>query len=640
VSRRRQVGVRTRSAQGLRPDNPTTANANWGAGMNGRTADHGVEGSPAERPRKVRFLLGLFVAGLGLLFAAPAASATETVVYGRFIDDISRGSEVWAADGDGRNPRFVANGEFPALSPDGTKIAYIAKQGSQYQLATMDVSGASKTIVLAQNGALAYPAWSPSGDRLVFTRSENCNGGSTCSRVYTINTNGTSLTCRIDAPQSYWPSFSPDGSTLAWSKAPTTWDSGAGIYVASASSTCGSDNRRQLISWDTLGGAADSPAISRDGTRIAFEKRYGEIYTIRMDGTDLRLVGKGDSPDWTPDGRIVFYDDQRAGDVNTTGVTVRTEYGMYTMRPDGTDRRALVLGPVPAYPEESRFWEPTYRQASTGQALDLLQAYRPLLMYDLNEKYFADSAAGITNNVSNRLVRGNGSLIAQPPALSLSYLGATYPGGAPAYATDHLIEGSNYENDAQAIHDSPNGNKIYGRLKLDSSGNRWLQYWFFYYYNSYAVAGVGTHEGDWEMIQVRLDSSDHPDRVTYAKHTGAESCNFDDPLVKKYISADGIAVPTVYVAAGSHASYVQPGIHDTPDHFVDYADGWGEFARPDIESVIQDGSPSWVAWPGSWGNSGGSGLNQASPRGPAFQGVKWTDPDVFDLRADSCNASE
>jgi hypothetical protein len=68
----------------------------------------------------------------------------------------------------------------------------------------------------------------------------------------------------------------------------------------------------------------------------------------------------------------------------------------------------------------------------------------------------------------------------------------------------------------------------------------------------------------------------------------------------------------VYVAQGSHGSYVRPGHYDDPDPDDD-ADGEGLNMLPEHDQV-QSGNPTWIIWPGRWGDSG-----NASPRGPQFQ---------------------
>jgi hypothetical protein len=148
----------------------------------------------------------------------------------------------------------------------------------------------------------------------------------------------------------------------------------------------------------------------------------------------------------------------------------------------------------------------------------------------------------------------------------------------------------------------------------------------FYYYNSFSEFGIGKHEGDWEMIQIQVDNNANPIRAAYAQHTTGSLCNWDH-LTRV---GSGDARPVVYVGGGSHASYFTAGSHNVPDiPGGDRADGEGRRLSGVHLRVIQDDSPRWVTWPGFWGST--KGAVSTSPRGPAFQGAKWSDPDQWAL---------
>ena len=166
----------------------------------------------------------------------------------------------------------------------------------------------------------------------------------------------------------------------------------------------------------------------------------------------------------------------------------------------------------------------------------LLRAYSPLLRYEAQETYFADSAAELTDNYvagsrQNYLVNGNGTrLAAANPAdplanLSLAFLGdPTYADGRTATTSDYLDAANTfYQQDAQRMRAAGYGDRVYGRA-LTSGGKTWLQYWLFSYYNPQNVLGFGVHEGDWEFVQVGLDADGVPDVATYAQHGGGERC--------------------------------------------------------------------------------------------------------------------
>ena len=92
--------------------------------------------------------------------------------------------------------------------------------------------------------------------------------------------------------------------------------------------------------------------------------------------------------------------------------------------------------------------------------------------------------------------------------LSLNYLGPSYPSGIAASTSDRIDEANDDRSgDAQRMHAMPKyANRIYGRSVPLQDGGTLLQYWFFYYNNPKTFVTIGDHEGDWEMIQVRLSA--------------------------------------------------------------------------------------------------------------------------------------
>lgn len=255
----------------------------------------------------------------------------------------------------------------------------------------------------------------------------------------------------------------------------------------------------------------------------------------------------------------------------------------------------------------------------------LLDAYAPLLLYDAQEDYRADSPATMTDNPGNELVRVNGSELTSPN-FDIDFLGSSYGDGVTAVGGDegdHIDANGSYDDGGLTYYDDwttlressvDYRNKTYGRAAYDSNGHLWLQYWFFYYLNP---QDGGVHEGDWEMIQVRLDSSLWPDRATYAKHSAAETRDWGDVQ----ITEEGR--PIVFVADESHASYFNEGSNNRLPCPTDYFDGANaDQVIPDVIRIT-DADPAWVTWPGEWGGS------DNSPDGPAQKGIKWRDPGAW-----------
>ena len=150
----------------------------------------------------------------------------------------------------------------------------------------------------------------------------------------------------------------------------------------------------------------------------------------------------------------------------------------------------------------------------------------------------------------------------------------------------------------------------------------WTQFWLYSPQNPHdrGILRTGRHAGDWELVQA------HPTKgVVLSQHSGAERC--PGPL------------GTVYVANGSHALYFAAGLRDRtfPDP-NDEADGRGARVRPARVTITED-SPAWMKRREPWGGARAKlpGVSD-SPPGPAFQGVRWDDPDAFARSASPCRA--
>jgi Tol biopolymer transport system component len=593
-------------------------------------------------------------------FDTPVSSAPADIV---FLSQPSQGApaQISKANADGTSPSYVSSATMPggqlvsglALSPDGRSIAFAYGNN----IAVEDISGAQlRTVYDGSEGSDArQPRWSPDGTRLIFVADVSVS--TIRGHVYTVRPDGTGLLqLNLQLPSGQTrvadPSYSPDGNRLVFS---TYNDSARDGHICLAnvdgsSVQCIYSDPRSTTSTSYLRETMFSP----DGSAILFTSAGDEgeltVQTIRGNGLGRRQLtsaqrdpGSNQNATWSPNGRLISF--------ASSDYRNQTPSRIKTMDANGANARVL-------FPTLYSTSNPSYRQASLQCANPTdcaqLNRYVPELRYDSQESYHADSAAEITDNwgdnvsglwqysvggqpYSNALLQGTQTIATSSPyagvgsfGLSLAALGATYP-SAVIPSTDDWIDERNdhYVEDARALSGAGYGDQIYGRAVRDGSGKLWLQYWFFYYYNSFNVLGVGVHEGDWEMVQVRLDSQNHPDQVVYAEHSGASRCGAGE------FQTTASGAPIVYAGLGSHASYPRAGIYDIPNvPDDDHADGVGGSVVPAV-AVVGNPAPEWLAWPGHWGNSRGGGLNQASPTGPAFHS-QWTDPSGWAQSAGSC----
>jgi hypothetical protein len=266
-----------------------------------------------------------------------------------------------------------------------------------------------------------------------------------------------------------------------------------------------------------------------------------------------------------------------------------------------------------------------------AEHVDLLRKYRPQLMYDSLEAYFADDPAQMVVCPRNVLRRGD-QVLARVDDGSLTFETL----GAGGEKDDCLaIKGKDYANQYAKLRQAhPDLNNVMvARAKADRHGRLWLQYWLWYFYNDYRLtANVGLHEGDWEMVQFRLTDDGVPDYAVYNQHKKAQRRPWDR-VEKDPKNAD---TAIVYVARGSHASYFERGVHPT-EVWADVCDG-GRPGPPARLLVVDDTTP-WVRWPGHWGDTKPrSKAESDSPTGPGRK-KEWGDPSrAFDEAYEEDNA--
>lgn len=266
-----------------------------------------------------------------------------------------------------------------------------------------------------------------------------------------------------------------------------------------------------------------------------------------------------------------------------------------------------------------------------GSTDELLKRYQPVVKYDSQEAYFADSAAEWTDTDGNVLLDAHGKQIAVAgDGLGLGLL-ASQCKSKSATPKDVLSDPKQeYAEQARTAHANPMfANQVYGRAVVEGDA-LWLQYWFYYFYNDYNLIGTilkaGLHECDWEMVQLRLPGrQDPPDLAVYAQHAHAASRDW-----RQVDRVPGTERPLVYPARGSHASYFEAGTHWT-GYWFDHADGKRRSPELALQIVREDDdSWLWMRWPGYWGDTkkGDSPLDSDSPRGPGRHG-QWDEPSTL-----------
>lgn len=191
--------------------------------------------APQWSPRGDRIVLGL-----GQFFALVRGFVVADIAV---LDVASRELTVLTSGKD--------NLGFPSFSPDGSRIVYRSWREDGSALLLMDLRTKEVTPLLTGFGRVNFPSWSPVGDLVQFTSDRN---GDSNYDIYTIDVATRRTTRLTDLPDvDGHASWSPDGRWLAFSSTRQGFKDEAALHVR-------------------------NPQAS------------GDIYVMRADGSDVRIV--------------------------------------------------------------------------------------------------------------------------------------------------------------------------------------------------------------------------------------------------------------------------------------------------------------------------------------------------------------
>jgi hypothetical protein len=112
--------------------------------------------------------------------AAPAgvvaATTTAAASTGKLVFQTRNGGDIYVIDANGAGLRKLTTGFEPALSPDGTQVAF-TRFSTPMGLYLIDIAGKNERLVFSANRTRS-PSWSPDGRSIVFeyaARSEACS---------------------------------------------------------------------------------------------------------------------------------------------------------------------------------------------------------------------------------------------------------------------------------------------------------------------------------------------------------------------------------------------------------------------------------------------------------------------------------
>ena len=248
---------------------------------------------------------------------------------------------IYIADYDGANQTRITIAKSlditPTWSPDAKSIAYTSYSSGYPDIIVAEIYAARSSRPAKGTDRVHnfLPAWSPDGSKLAFMSNRDGN-----PEIYVVNRNGSDLRRLTHHPGSdVTPTWAPSGNQIAFTSdrtgRPQIW-----IMNVDGSQQTKVTNE----SW------CDRPTWSpAPFNEIAYASQSGGGYDIRIydvgSGNTRTItdgMGSNESPAFSPTGRHLAYTSSRNG-----------KYQIFTIRRDGTNRKAITTAGENRYPNWS-----------------------------------------------------------------------------------------------------------------------------------------------------------------------------------------------------------------------------------------------------------------------------------------------
>ena len=295
--------------------------------------------------------------------ASAAAPPPSSDVAGKLVFQTSSGGDIYIVNADGTGLRKLTTGLDPALSPDGTQVAFARWEGIPRGLFVINVDGTGERLVYGYDKAgLKAPSWSPDGKRIAFTME---TGDETRLRFWfrydrppgvpkdtgkilvyegpihpwwkiaTVSVEGGDFKELLGHDFSYSPAWAPNGEEIVYA-------SDQGLFVTGEQDGMGNVledwNRWKLTAYQ----GDRSPTWSPDGSKVALQTRshdHWEIVVMNEDGQGRTQITRSwpladrpvnsVAPAWSPDGEWIAYLTDERGE---------GQWELWKMRPDGSEK--------------------------------------------------------------------------------------------------------------------------------------------------------------------------------------------------------------------------------------------------------------------------------------------------------------
>lgn len=188
----------------------------------------------------------------------------------------------------------------PAVSPDGSRIAYASNRGGFWDIFVLDLAANQTTQLTHTPEYDGAPTWSPDGEWLAF---EHYNGSNLDIFLLSVTEpNQTPIPLTDDPAADYSPDWSPAGREVAFVSTRTGEEE---IWLARLDSA---ENRFTNLS-SSSNSTETHPAWSQDGKFLAWAENRDGAAAVSIwdrsqpDAEPVQYDYSVQSPKWSPDGQ-------------------------------------------------------------------------------------------------------------------------------------------------------------------------------------------------------------------------------------------------------------------------------------------------------------------------------------------------
>lgn len=216
---------------------------------------------------------------------------------------------LWVADSDGENAQSALASAEPIISPawsaNGRQLAYVSFESRKPVVYVHDVATGGRRLIANFRGSNSAPAWAPDGRTLAVTLTRD--GG---SQLYTIaSTGGEPRRLTQSGSIDTEPLYSSDGRSIYFVS-----DRGGAPQIYRMAATGGEPQRVTFTGTYNI-----SPALSPDGKWLAYISRISGAFKLQVmelatgNVQSLTDTTADESPSFAPNGRLIIYATRQGG---------------------------------------------------------------------------------------------------------------------------------------------------------------------------------------------------------------------------------------------------------------------------------------------------------------------------------------